>query len=100
MPESANGIVHCDQKQRGRLVLPPTLGHMLTSPLMRIRTRPLMTARPSPALQLLGLRCLHQARRLWRLHQARRLHLVGMGHTRPMLQGVLRPGIMGATELK
>ncbi len=100
MPKSANGIMHCEQNQRGKIVLPPTLGHMLTSSLMRIRTRPLMTSRPSPMLQLLGLWCLHQARRLWRLHQARRLHLVGMGHTRPMLQVMLRPGIMGATELK
>ena len=75
----------------GKIVLPPPLGHMLTSPLMRIRARPLMTSRPSPMLQLLGL---------WCLHQARRLHLAGMGHTRPMLQVTLRPGIMGATELK
>ena len=99
MPKRAHGVVHGDQSQRGKIGIPPTLGHMLTSPLLRIRTRPL-TSRPSPMLQLIGLWCLHQARRLWRLHQARRLHLVGMGHTRPMLQVMLRPGIKGAMELK
>ena len=100
MTTSASGIWHCEQSHRGKIGLPPTLGHMLTSSLMRIRTRPLMTSRPSPMLQLLGLWCLHQARRVWRLHQARRLHLVGRGHTRPMLQVMFRPGSIGATELK
>ena len=91
IPKRAHGIVHGDQSQRGKMALPPTLGHMLTSPLMRMRTRPLMTSRPSPMLQLLGLWCLHQARRVWRLHQARRLHLVGMGPHAPDAAGDVAP---------
>ena len=73
---------------------------VLSSSMMHIRTRPLMTSRPSQMLQLLGLWRLHQARRLRRLHQAGRPHLVGIGQTRLMQQVMSRPGIIGATELK
>ena len=95
MTMSAIGMRICS----GSSGLPPPVGPMLTSSLMRIRTRPLMTSRPSQMLQLLGLWRLHQARRLWRLHQARRPHLVGICQTRPMQQVMSRPGIIGATEL-